>query len=317
MSAFKLLIDGEAVSTEQTWDVLNPATGEAFAKCPDCTPEHVDAAVAAAKRAFPAWAATSIEERKEYVRKLEPVLQSHAEELAELLCKEQGKPKGGETAGRAATGATGEVARSIALFQSCADFLQLPEEVWKEDATHEVRIIRRPVGVVAAIAPWNFPLYCYLKKIVPALILGNTIVGKPSPFTPLTTLRLMELIKDCFPKGVINCVVSDDTRWKSGAHLTAHPDVNKVSFTGSVPTGKAIMKACALDVKRVTLELGGNDAGIVCKDVNVVEAAKGVFRGAFLNSGQICICLKRCYVHEDIHDQFVAELVKLAKDAKV
>ena len=316
MSAFKLLIDGEAVSTEQTWDVLNPATGEAFAKCPDCTPEHVDAAVAAAKRAFPAWAATSSEERQAALVKAGEVLKAHSAELVELLCKEQGKPKGGENAKRAYLGASGEVASTIGQFGKAAQRTN-PEQVWKEDETHQVLILHKPLGVVAGIAPWNFPLYCYVSKLLPALLYGNTFVGKPSPFTPLTTLRLMELIKDCFPKGVINCVVSDDARWKSGAHLTAHPDVSKVAFTGSVPTGKAIMKSCACDVKRVTLELGGNDAGIVCKDVNVVEAAKGVFRGAFLNSGQICVALKRCYVHEDIHDQFVAELVKLAKDAKV
>eukprot|EP00754_Rhynchopus_humris_P024788 Rhum_TRINITY_DN14914_c0_g1::Rhum_TRINITY_DN14914_c0_g1_i5::g.127211::m.127211 len=241
MTQYKMVIDGEAVATDKTFTVLNPATGEALAQCPDCDAEHVDAAVAAAKRAFPAWAATPQAERKACVLKAQEVFSQHFDEIVETICKEQGKPRGGETKERLTTGASLEFAMTTGLFGSAAEF-SAADKVWKEDDTHEVVIIRKPLGVVAGIAPWNFPVYCYLAKLLPSVMYGNTFVGKPSPFTPLAVLRVMELIKDCFPKGVINVVVSDDARWKSGAHLTSHPDIAKVSFTGSVPTGKAIMK---------------------------------------------------------------------------
>ena len=312
-----MLIDGKAVAADKTFGVLNPATGKAFAQCPDCNEADVDAAVAAAKAAFPAWAATTIEERKACLAKAREVILANQEKLAELICLEQGKPKGGETPARQGLGAMREVTATAGLMQLGIDVLDIPEHVWKEEDDFRVSIVRRPVGVVACIAPWNFPLLTLMKKATGALTFGNTLIAKPSPFTPIATCALFELIADCFPAGVINLVVSDDNRFRSGAQLTAHPDVAKVSFTGSVPTGKAIMKVCADDVKRVTLELGGNDAAIICGDVDVEKAAKGVFGGAFANSGQVCIAIKRCFVHSSIHDKFVEELVKLAKAAKV
>eukprot|EP01061_Rhynchopus_euleeides_P016780 TRINITY_DN280_c0_g1_i10.p1 TRINITY_DN280_c0_g1~~TRINITY_DN280_c0_g1_i10.p1 ORF type:complete len:510 (+),score=252.07 TRINITY_DN280_c0_g1_i10:64-1530(+) len=314
---YHMLIDGELVKGEAAFDVLNPATGKAFTQVPDCTEAHVDAAVAAAKKAFPAWAAKKIEDRKDCVAKMLAIIDEHKEKLSELICLEQGKPKGGETPERAAMGASGEMLMVLGLIQQKLATLELPEHVWRDEDDYRVSIVRRPLGVVAGIAPWNFPLLTLLQKMVAAVIFGNTFVAKPSPFTPVATLAMFELIKDCFPAGVVNVVVSDDARFRSGAHLTSHPDIAKVSFTGSVPTGKAIMKSCANDVKRVTLELGGNDAAIVCGDVDVAKAAVGVFRGAFANTGQVCIAIKRCFVHASIFDKFVEEMVKLAQAAKV
>ena len=154
-------------------------------------------------------------------------------------------------------------------------------------------------------------------KFAPAVVLGNTFVAKPSPFTPLATLKTCELIRDCFPPGVLNIVTSADAKFSCGAFLTSHPGIRKVSFTGSLPTGKAIMKSCADDVKRLTLELGGNDAAIVRKDCEVKKVAAGVFKGAFANTGQVCVAIKRCYVHSSIHDEFVKEISSLASTAKV
>ena len=312
-----MLIDGKVVAADKTFGVPNPATGKVFAQCPDCNEADVDAAVAAAKAAFPAWASKKIEDRKACVAKMLGIIAEHKEKLAELICLEQGKPKGGETPERVAAGASGEMLMVMGVISQAIETLQVPEHVWKDEETFRVTIVRRPLGVVAGIAPWNFPIMTLLQKMCAATIFGNTFVAKPSPFTPIATCALFELIADCFPAGVINLVVSDDNRFRSGAQLTAHPDVAKVSFTGSVPTGKAIMKVCADDVKRVTLELGGNDAAIICGDVDVEKAAKGVFFGAFYNSGQVCVAIKRCFVHSSIHDKFVEELVKLAKAAKV
>eukprot|EP01064_Diplonema_japonicum_P017144 TRINITY_DN251_c0_g1_i4.p1 TRINITY_DN251_c0_g1~~TRINITY_DN251_c0_g1_i4.p1 ORF type:complete len:445 (+),score=166.93 TRINITY_DN251_c0_g1_i4:50-1384(+) len=307
MADYKMLINGELVDAKETFDVVNPATGKTFAKSPHCDASDVDAAVAAAKAAFPAWRDTPIEERKACLKKAIDLIGANKDALAELLCKEQGKPK--------ATGAKGEVNATIAAMTRVLNVDAAPL-VHMDRPEAKVEVCRKPLGVVAGIGPWNFPLLCLFQKLAPAVVLGNTFVGKPSPFTPLSTLVMTALIKDCFPKGVINMIVSDDSKFRSGAQLTSHPDIRKVSFTGSVPTGQAIMKACSPDSKRVTLEMGGNDAAIVCKDVDVKKAAAGVFGGAFANTGQICVAVKRAYVHSSIYDEFVKELVANAEATK-
>jgi len=171
---------------------------------------------------------------------------------------------------------------------------------------------------VACICPWNYPLWCSVNKWSAALAYGNTVVVKPSPFTPLATLLMAESIKDCFPAGVINFIAGDDkSDFNVGAFLSTNDKIATVSFTGSVATGKKIMQCCVKDVRRHVLEMGGNDPAIVRSDVDIKKAAQGVFEGAFKNTGQICCAIKRCFVHEDIFDQFKAELVKCAENAVV
>eukprot|EP01064_Diplonema_japonicum_P017147 TRINITY_DN251_c0_g1_i9.p1 TRINITY_DN251_c0_g1~~TRINITY_DN251_c0_g1_i9.p1 ORF type:complete len:453 (+),score=171.40 TRINITY_DN251_c0_g1_i9:50-1408(+) len=315
MADYKMLINGELVDAKETFDVVNPATGKTFAKSPHCDASDVDAAVAAAKAAFPAWRDTPIEERRACFMKALGIIAAHKDALGELLCKEQGKPKGGEVPERLLVGASLEMLMTMGLIQKAVKIDAKPL-LHADMPEAKVEVCRRPLGVVAGIGPWNFPLLCVMQKLAPAVVLGNTFVGKPSPFTPLSTLVMTALIKDCFPKGVINMIVSDDSKFRSGAQLTSHPDIRKVSFTGSVPTGQAIMKACSPDSKRVTLEMGGNDAAIVCKDVDVKKAAAGVFGGAFANTGQICVAVKRAYVHSSIYDEFVKELVANAEATK-
>ena len=191
--------------------------------------------------------------------------------------------------------------------------LEVPEEVVEDD---EKVITTRytPLGVVGAICPWNFPLILSLGKIVPALLTGNTIIVKPSPFTPYTTLKAVELAQEIFEPGVVQAIGGDD---KLGPMFTAHPGISKISFTGSIATGKKIMAACASTLKRVTLELGGNDASIVLPDVDVKKIAPELVMGAFQNSGQVCVATKRIYIHESIYKELLEEMVNFTKTIKV
>jgi acyl-CoA reductase-like NAD-dependent aldehyde dehydrogenase len=189
--------------------------------------------------------------------------------------------------------------------------LDLPVEVLEDSDARRVEVHRNPLGVIGAIVPWNFPLLLMAFKLPPALIAGNTLVIKPAPTTPLSTLRLAELISDIVPAGVINFITDANDL---GAPMTAHPDVRKISFTGSTETGAKVMAGAAGLLKRITLELGGNDAGIVLDDVNPKEAAQKLFDSAFQNSGQVCIAMKRLYVHENIYDEVCDELATIAND---
>ena len=216
--------------------------------------------------------------------------------------------------------ATGEVRACLGDLKHAMSIAEPPVERVSENDTHVVEIKRRPIGVCVGISPWNFPLICSLPKWASAIALGNTFVLKPSPYTPLTCLALGVLLKDVFPPGVLNVVSgSDDPAYgfNVGAYLTSHPDVKKVSFTGSVRTGKAIYKSASSDVKRVTLEMGGNDAAIVRADADVKAVAPEIAGKAFFNTGQVCVAIKRCFVHESIFDDFVAEITSAAKRAKV
>lgn len=301
MSEYKLLIGGELVAGDGTMEVINPATETVLAECPRASEAQLDAAVAAAKAAFPAWSATPIEERKRVVAAIADVIEANATELAQLLTQEQGKPLGD---------ATGEVL-GMAAFCRYFTSLDLPVKVLEDSDGKRVEAHRRPLGVVAAIVPWNFPLILMAFKLPPALIAGNTLIVKPAPTTPLTALRLGALIKDLVPPGVVNFITDQNDL---GAALTAHPDVRKVSFTGSTATGSKVMAGAAGLLKRITLELGGNDAGIVLGDVDPKEVAPKLFQSAFQNSGQVCIAMKRLYVHESIYDEMCDELATLAEE---
>ena len=303
---YSMTIDGQAVLGAGQMAVLNPATGVEIAQSPDCSKSQLDAAVEAARRAFPAWAATPIERRRAMLEALADRILEQVEPLAKLLTSEQGKPL---------AQALNEVG-GAAMYLKGVCSLDLPMSV-TEPADGSGRYVESrhvPVGVVGAIAPWNFPIVLAMFKIAPALLTGNTLVLKPSPFTPLTTLNLGELARDILPPGVFNVVAGGDDL---GPWMTSHPGFDKISFTGSTQTGRRFPSPAARDLKRVTLELGGNDVAIVLPDVDIPAVVEPLFWSAFRNSGQICIATKRMYVHRDIHAPLRDALVAYAKTVKV
>ena len=307
MKTYNMIINGQPVAAAKTFGVINPATEEIFAQVPAGDASHVDLAVKAARAAFPAWAATADSERQAKIVALAGLLQAHMPELMELVTLETGKPLGGLNG----VGAGMEVGGAIAWTQVTAG-LTLPVEVIQDNDDARIEVHRKPLGVVGSITPWNWPLMIAIWHIMPALRSGNTVVIKPSEMTPVATLRFVELANTVLPPGVLN-IVTGERNSDVGAAITRHPDINKIVFTGSTPTGKKIMGNAADNLKRLTLELGGNDAGIVLPDVNPKEVAAKLFGVAFHNNGQTCACLKRLYVHESIYEAVCAELAAIAK----
>ncbi|MEE9434430.1 MAG: aldehyde dehydrogenase family protein [Sphingorhabdus sp.] len=304
VTQYKNLINGEMVGTDDVLDVINPANEEIIGQVPSCGQAELDTAVAAARAAFPAWSKTPIEERRAAVQKISAVIKENTDELMRLLTSEQGKPH---------AQAKGEII-GASLMVGAQSTLDLDDEINEDSDVRFSRTRRVPVGVVAGIVPWNFPVMMAVQKIAPAMLSGCTIVLKPSPFTPLTTLRLAELIKDVAPAGVVNIITGEDSL---GPLMTAHPDIDKITFTGSTATGKKIMEGASKDLKRITLELGGNDASIVLPDANVEKVAEQLFWSSFTNAGQICVAAKRIYIHEDIYDDLSAAIAEYAKQVKV
>ena len=304
VQAYKNLIDGEMVATDATIEVLNPANEQVIATVPACGKDELDRAVAAARRAFKTWKKTSGEERQKVVMGIAAAIKDNADELFRLLTSEQGKPHA--QAQMEIFGAAGLAAAQGGL--------KLEEVISQDDDTRLSRTRRVPVGVVGGIVPWNFPVMMAIQKIVPALVSGCTIVLKPSPFTPLTTLRIAELIKDVVPAGTVNIITGEDSL---GPLITEHPDIDKITFTGSTATGKKIMEGASKDLKRITLELGGNDASIVLPDADVAKVAEQLFWSSFSNAGQVCIAAKRIYIHEDIYDELSAAIAAYARNVTV
>jgi acyl-CoA reductase-like NAD-dependent aldehyde dehydrogenase len=300
MSDFRLLINGRLVKGAGTLDVINPAIGRILAAAPRADRAQLEQAVAAAKTAFPTWSATPLRQRAALLAKLAEALEAAQGDFARLLTQEQGKPL---------KEAVGEIAFSIAVLRYFAT-LDLPLEVLKEDGTQMVVRQHTPLGVVAAITPWNLPLLLLMIKLAPALLAGNTVVAKPAPTTPLTTLKFGELCARILPAGVVNVIVDQNDL---GDALTSHPGVAKVAFTGSTATGKKVMASAAGTLKRLTLELGGNDAAIVLEDADPKEVAPKIFAAAMFISGQACIAIKRLYVHDSIYDALCDELGRLAR----
>ncbi len=309
MSEYRMTIGGQQVDTDASFEVNNPATGELVAMCPNASPEDLDAAVAAAKAAFPAWSALPDEERKAICASLAGKLEEEAENIAQTLTREQGKPLGG-------LGSRFELGGAQAWTGYTAN-LDIPVKVLQDDDQGHVELHRKPIGVVGSITPWNWPVMIATWHIIPAIRAGNTIVIKPSPYTPLSTLQAVAAMNELLPPGVLNVVSSDDKLFNIGAAMSTHPDINKIVFTGSCATGEKIMQSAANSMKRLTLEMGGNDAGIVLPDCDPKEIAEGLFWGAFINSGQTCACMKRLYVHDSIHDEVCEELVNFAKNIPV
>jgi len=233
----------------------------------------------------------------------------HSEELALLLTKEQGKPLNG-------LGSRWELG-GAAAWSGYTSSLSLPVKTLQDDDEGRVELHRKPVGVVGSITPWNFPVMIAIWHVIPAIRTGNTVVIKPSPNTPLSTLRLVEIMNEVLPAGVINCVTGSDKGANIGALMSAHPDINKIVFTGSCATGQKVMQSAASTMKRLTLEMGGNDAGIVLPDVDPKAIAEGLFWGGFINNGQTCAAMKRLYVHEDVYDAVCTELTNFTKNIPV
>ena len=298
----ELIINGKGVAAGAHFDVMNPATGEAFAQCPVATIEQLDAAVAAARAALPGWAATPDGERKAAVNRMADIIEQNAAALAELVTLEQGKPLGG-------LGSHWELGGTVAWARHTAS-LEMPVETLADGVT----LHRKPIGVVGSITPWNFPVMIAIWHIMPAIRAGNTVVLKPSPNTPIATLRLGELLQAALPPGVLNVIAGQND---IGQAMSDHPGIDKIVFTGSTATGRKIMTSAAGSLKRLTLELGGNDAGIVLPDVDVAAIIEPLFWSAFINNGQTCACLKRLYVHESVYDAVCDGLTAYAAIIKV
>jgi len=305
----KMIINGATRESSQLVDVLNPATEEAFAHCHFSTLDDLNDAVAAARAAFPAWAAASDEARKAKVMELASLLEANMPELMELVTKESGKPMGGLNG----IGSGMEVGGAVAWTQVTAS-LDLPVEVIQDDDETRIEVHRKPLGVVGSITPWNWPLMIAIWHVMPALRTGNTVVIKPSPFTPVATTRFFELANEVLPAGVINVVHGEG---EVGGAMSSHGDINKMIFTGSTATGRRIMEASSVNLKRLTLELGGNDAGIVLPGADVAAIAPKLFGAGFHNNGQTCAALKRLYVHESQYEEVCNALAELANSTVV
>jgi acyl-CoA reductase-like NAD-dependent aldehyde dehydrogenase len=301
---FRLLINGQLVAGASSFDVINPATERVLAKCPRADHAQLNQAVAAAKIAFPAWSRRPLSERSRLLLRLADSLGAKSLEFSRLLTQEQGKPL---------AQAAREIERAVWMIRGFAA-MDLPSKVLKETDALRIVLQRTPLGVVVAITPWNVPILLLMIKVAPALLAGNTVVVKPAPTTPLTTLRFGELCAEVLPAGVLNVITDLNDL---GNALTSHPDVAKVSFTGSTATGRKVMASVANTLKRLTLELGGNDAAIVLDDVDPKDVAAKLFNGAMMNSGQVCLAIKRVYAPEAMYEDLCAELAKLAEAAVV
>lgn len=296
-------VGGHDFATTATFPVINPAMGAVFAHAPAVTPAQLDIVFDSAQTAFATWKLDD-DVRREYLHKVADAIESSVDRLAPTITAEVGRPL---------PRARDEILRSALWVRYYAD-LEVSRDVVRDDAQRYEEVVRRPMGVVSAIAPWNFPLLLAIWKIAPALRAGNTVVVKPSPYTPLSTLALGELLRGILPDGVFNVVTGPEPL---GAAMVSHPVPRKVSFTGSTGVGKAIARLAADDLKRVTLELGGNDPAIVLDDADVERTAAGLFASGFANCGQVCVAVKRVYAHERIHAQLVEALGDLARAATV
>lgn len=306
---YRMLINGQLVAGTETFNVLNPATGKVFGKAPRASKDQVQSVISAAREGFNKWSKMDSEQRSSCLLQAASVMEAHRADFEYLLTREQGKTR---------SGAASETKTAISLMRQAAD-IELPVKHVKETVSHILRVVRKPIGVVVGITPWNFPLSLGCGKIARAIGYGNSVILKPSPFTPLTSLYLGEILKHVFPPGVVNVITGDDIAGKVsvGEQLVNSPDINMVSFTGSGPTGKRIMAACAANITRVLLELGGNDPAIVLPDADIAHAAKGIYATTMANTGQVCCAIKRVYVHESIFEKFVSIVTQLAKETTV
>jgi acyl-CoA reductase-like NAD-dependent aldehyde dehydrogenase len=301
---FSHTINGKAATSEKSFAVINPATGQPFAECPDASRVQLEEAVNAARLAYEPWSRLSFAERAKAITDFAHGLAARVDEIGTVLTREQGKPLGQ---------AKWEVGASAHELEAMCK-MEIPPQVIRNDGKHRVELVYHPLGVVGAITPWNFPIILACHKIAHGLYAGNTMVLKPSPYTPLATLLMGEIARDTLPPGVLNTIAGGNDL---GGWMTEHPSIDRISFTGSVPTGKKVLASASGTLKRVTLELGGNDPAIVLEDADIDEIAPALFRGAFLNAGQICMAVKRVYAPEKLYEPLVERLTKLANAHRV
>ncbi len=307
------VINGEHKAQESSAyiDVINPANGEIVAQTTAGTAEEVDKAVAAAKAAFPGWCSTPASERAALIARIALVLGANLEELIELECSCTGI--------LASRMASFDVPALMQIIQTFAEnledypFVEYPPVRTLPEA-HDVKVFKEPLGVCGLISPWNAPLFVTFVKMIPALAAGNTVVIKPSESSSVAIVRVAELLQSILPPGVVNVVTGYGR--EAGAALVAHPDVAKISFTGSTNTGRMIQRTAADTMKRVTLELGGKGAGIALPDAPIELTARGATFAFLFHAGQVCISGTRLFIHESIHDQVVARMVQLAEALK-
>lgn len=304
-----MMIGGQSIDSSAHFEVRNPATGEVVATVANASVEQLDAAVAAAQEAYKSWSKQSDDTWRQACEAVSAKIGEHAEEIAQILTAEQGKPLNGMGSRFEMGGAAAWAAHTASL--------SLPVKTLQDNAEGRVELYRNPIGVVGSITPWNWPVMIAVWHILPALRTGNTVVIKPSPFTPLSTIRLVEVMNEVLPAGVVNVVTSDDQLNNIGGAMSAHTGIRKMVFTGSIATGKKVMTSAAETMKRLTLELGGNDAGIVLPDVDPQAIAEGLFWGAFINNGQTCAAMKRLYVHESVYDAVCEALTAYAAQVPV
>ena len=301
---YDMTIGGEKVSAGDYRGIRNPAnTEEVVGLAPVGTSDHLEQAIGAARNAFETWRYSSDAERTEACQTIAKVVTDNSAELAVLLTKEQGKCLRG-------LGSEFEMGGCAGWAGATAGF-SLPVKVLEDSEASRIEMHREPLGVVGSITPWNWPLMIAIWHVVPGIRTGNTVVIKPSPFTPLSTLRMFELINEALPAGLINVVSGGD---ELGAQLSQHSGINKVVFTGSIATGKKVMSSAAPTLKPITLELGGNDPAVVLPDTDPGPFVEGLFFGSMINSGQTCGAIKRLYVHESVYDKTCEALVEFGKN---
>jgi acyl-CoA reductase-like NAD-dependent aldehyde dehydrogenase len=296
--------NGQRIPAKQTFALINPASEKAYARVPAIERKQLDFVMESAATAFRSWRQDD-DSRREAMRAAADLLEARAAEIATLLTAEQGKPF---------KESVSEVTTGCLWLRWYADLDVVQPKIVQDNEEARIAVYRRPLGPSALITAWNFPIQMALKKMAQALRPGNTVIVKPASDTPLATLRMVELLQQVFPPGVVNAVTG---RSGLGDWLTQHPQTCKISFTGSTEVGKVVAASAVDDLKRVTLELGGNDAAIVLDDADPKKAAAGIFGRAFINNGQVCATVKRVYVHESIFDEFVEELVQHAEHAVV
>ncbi|MFZ1868229.1 MAG: aldehyde dehydrogenase family protein [Steroidobacteraceae bacterium] len=303
---YEMTIGGRQTPAADYRETRNPADGSVVGLCPVATADHLEQAVQAAELAFERWRHSTHARRKAACEAVAKVLREHSPELAALVTREQGKPLKG-------LGSEFELAGAAAWSAYTAS-MDVPDRTLEATASKRVTLTHLPLGVVASITPWNWPLLIAVWHILPAIRTGNTVVIKPSPYTPLSTLRMVELIAKVLPAGVLNVLSGND---HLGDLLTQHPTISKVVFTGSTATGRRVMTNAAATLKRLTLELGGNDPGIILPGTDPAGIAESLFWGAFINSGQTCAALKRLYVHDDMYEATCGVLASYARSVTV
>ena len=296
-AGFPNIVNGQRIDTTKRMKIFDPATGEELASVTDTQKDGLEQAVQAAKAAFPLWSSKTWNERRDLLRNAMEELKAHTDELCTILTAENGRPY---------SMAQWEITWIFETYVPALLQMELPDSTWNETGVGQITKRYVPLGVVAAISPWNLPFLLSFTKVLPSLLAGNTVVLKPAVFTPLTVLRAADYIREMLPPGVLNVISGGDDL---GPWMTSHPDFQKVSFTGSSETGCKVFASAAPTLKHLTLELGGNDSGIVLPDADPQAIAEYLFRSMFALSGQGCVTLKRLFVHESIYQALTEALI--------